>query len=290
MELKQLEQFKAVADCNHLSKAAEQLYITQPALSKSIAKLEQEAGFELFRHEKNKISLNRSGEAFLRYAERVLAAYDELQRFCADQRGRDRPVRLISSNAMAFRYVEPIVRMRLPELKIAYDIVPEEEMYQRLLDGQADAVLTPKRTVNTELNVLPLYDEYATFLVPPGHRLYEKTMLELTDLDGEKIIFAKSDFEEMDWVRRRYLDYGVRIEPTYVEDYIYYNTTVFYPDLLVASSTIAEQFWPPLHGCRSLRMAQNINSLTQYTFYFVFTAENRGMGELYLRMKPLLQM
>ena len=287
MELKQLEQFRAVAECNHLSKAAEQLYITQPALSKSIAKLEQETGFELFRHEKNKIALNREGKAFLQHVERVLAAYEELQRFCQEQRGRTRPVRIISSNAMAFRYVEPILHMRLPELEIEYAIVQEEELHQLLLSGQADCALTIKRAINAALSVLPLYEEYATYRVPPGHRLYEKSALELRDLDGEKIVFSRSDLTESKWIIQQYLDHGIHIEPVYVEDYAYYNTAMFSPDAIVAWSSIAEHFWP-LHGCKSMRVVQTIDFLTRYTFFFVFAAENRKMGELYLRLKTIL--
>ena len=285
MELKQLEQFKAVADCNHLSNAAEQLYITQPALSKSIAKLEAEAGFELFRHEKNKITLNENGKAFLYYAERVLAAHDELQQFCANRRKKAAPARLVSSNSIAFRYIKPVMTMWLPEIEIVYKIVPEQEMYEMLLDGRADAALTAKRTVNAALSVLPLFEEYATFFVPPGHRLYEKEILELGDLDGEKIVSAESDRAEMEWIRRRYLDRGVRIEPVHVEDR---NATLFHPELIVASSSIAEQFWPPTRGCRSLRIRQKINAVTHYAYYFVFAPENRTMGELYLQMKTVL--
>lgn len=288
MELKQLEQFKVVADCNHLSNAAEQLYITQPALSKSIAKLESEVGFKLFLHEKNKITLNDDGKAFLRYAERVLAAYGELRQFCVNQRRKAAPALLVSSNSMVFRYVKPIMSMRLPEIEIVYKIVPEQEMYEMLLDGRADAVLTAKHTVNTALSVLPLFEEYATFFVPPGHRLYEKEILELGDLDGEKIVSAESDRPEMEWAQRRYLDYGVRVEPVYVDDRAYGNATLFHPELLVASSSIAERFWPPTRGCRSLRVRQKLNAVTHYAFSFVFDPENRAMGELYLQMKKVL--
>lgn len=158
-------------------------------------------------------------------------------------------------------------------------------MYEMLLDGRADAALTAKRTVNAALSVLPLFEEYATFFVPPGHRLYEKEILELGDLDGEKIVSAESDRAEMEWIRRRYLDRGVRIEPVHVEDR---NATLFHPELIVASSSIAEQFWPPTRGCRSLRIRQKINAVTHYAYYFVFAPENRTMGELYLQMKTVL--
>ena len=60
-ELYQLEQLLAVAACGTLSNAAEQLHISQPALSRSMRKLEDEIGVELFTRSKNRMELNENG-------------------------------------------------------------------------------------------------------------------------------------------------------------------------------------------------------------------------------------
>lgn len=65
MELTQLKYFQTVAKLGSVSKAAEELYVTQPNLSRSIARLEKELGVPLFEHRRGKIVLNEYGRIFL---------------------------------------------------------------------------------------------------------------------------------------------------------------------------------------------------------------------------------
>lgn len=65
MEIAQLKYFAAVARLGNVSRAAQELYVTQPNLSKSIARLEAELGVPLFEHRKGKILLNDYGRCFL---------------------------------------------------------------------------------------------------------------------------------------------------------------------------------------------------------------------------------
>ena len=66
MELRQLEYFRTVADMKNLTKAAQMLYISQPALSKSITALEDELGEALFERRNRKMMLTPSGQLFYR--------------------------------------------------------------------------------------------------------------------------------------------------------------------------------------------------------------------------------
>ena len=66
MELQQLRYFKAVADIGKISDAAESLFISAPALSTSISRLEKELGMQLFDRTSNRISLNPQGRIFLK--------------------------------------------------------------------------------------------------------------------------------------------------------------------------------------------------------------------------------
>lgn len=72
MKLIQLEYFCAVCRYHSITRAAEELYVTQPTISVAIRELEKELHLRLFHHEKNRISLTQEGEAFYRRAEAVL--------------------------------------------------------------------------------------------------------------------------------------------------------------------------------------------------------------------------
>ena len=74
-----LEQFEAVARCGTLLKASEELHISQPSLSRSMKKLEEELGVSLFKRENSKISLNETaGKLAADYARRALEANREM--------------------------------------------------------------------------------------------------------------------------------------------------------------------------------------------------------------------
>ena len=72
MELNQLHYFVAVARCENITRAAKELFITQPALSRVILRLEQELGTPLFDRTGGRVTLNEHGKAFLRYVEPAL--------------------------------------------------------------------------------------------------------------------------------------------------------------------------------------------------------------------------
>ncbi len=76
MELLQLRYFLAVAELQHITKAAEALYITQPALSRSISRLEASVGVPLFNRVGMRIELNKSGQIFYDYAKRSIDLLD----------------------------------------------------------------------------------------------------------------------------------------------------------------------------------------------------------------------
>lgn len=74
MEMFLLEQFVAFAKNGTLTKAAEELHISQPALSRSMKKIEEELGVSLFERHGNRIELNETGKVAAEYAQRVLEA------------------------------------------------------------------------------------------------------------------------------------------------------------------------------------------------------------------------
>lgn len=79
MELDQLWQFKILAESKTMTEAAERLHISQPALSFSLKKLEEELGVQLFEHRKNRIILNPAGKLALEHADAILDRAEEMK-------------------------------------------------------------------------------------------------------------------------------------------------------------------------------------------------------------------
>ena len=78
MDLQQLRNVQEVARCGSISRAAKNLYMSQPNLSKSIRELEEELGIPLFRRTVHGVEITLSGEQFLQYARNILAQMDKL--------------------------------------------------------------------------------------------------------------------------------------------------------------------------------------------------------------------
>ena len=79
MDLRQLQYFKKTAELQHVTKAAQELMIAQPALTKSLKQLETELGTELFDRRGRNIYLNKTGEAFLIKVSEALAILEDAQ-------------------------------------------------------------------------------------------------------------------------------------------------------------------------------------------------------------------
>ncbi|MBQ2403895.1 MAG: LysR family transcriptional regulator, partial [Lachnospiraceae bacterium] len=78
MQIKQLEYLVKIVENGSISKAAEQLYITQPNLTKAVSSLEKEYGIRLFNRRARGVELTAEGKEFMRYARKVIAAADAL--------------------------------------------------------------------------------------------------------------------------------------------------------------------------------------------------------------------
>ncbi|WP_062049132.1 LysR family transcriptional regulator [Bacillus sp. JCM 19034] len=85
MELLQLEYFQRVARLEHLTKASEELHVSQPSLSKTIARLEKDLGVPLFDRKNRQMKLNEYGHLFLKQVDIALSALEEGRRQIADQ-------------------------------------------------------------------------------------------------------------------------------------------------------------------------------------------------------------
>lgn len=97
-ELNQFYQLVAIADTGTLSKAAEIVHISQPALTRSIQKLEAEWNVTLFDRQKNKITLNKTGKLAVQYARRIL---DDVNTMTGAIQAYERSLRTISIGACA---------------------------------------------------------------------------------------------------------------------------------------------------------------------------------------------
>ncbi|OUP85850.1 hypothetical protein B5F07_04090 [Lachnoclostridium sp. An169] len=188
-ELYQLEQLVTIAKCGTLSEAARELYISQPALSRSMQKLEKDLGFPLFEHRKNRVIMTPTGVLAVSYARDLLKRAREMQ----DQLtlyNRTRNTISIGSCAPAPLWeMIPAYSSRYPDMAISTEIHAEEELLIRNLEEGIHRLIVTTGPVEKEgIISVPYFEEILYLAVPKDHPLARHKELYLRDLKNLTII------------------------------------------------------------------------------------------------------
>jgi DNA-binding transcriptional LysR family regulator len=184
IEVRELVHFTTVADALHFGAAAEKLGISQPPLSRSIARLERRLGFQLFHRTTRRISLTPAGEVFLADCRRLLVEMDGAIR---------RAQRVGKSGSLKLAVRPGAGQSVLTELHNSYAELPGsgpvEVLYcydevAALHTGAADVTLMCATSTTNGLELLELGDERPVAALPAGHRLAARSSLALADLQS----------------------------------------------------------------------------------------------------------
>ena len=183
------EQLVAFASCGTLSAAAEQLHISQPALSRAMQRLEDELGVRLFDRQKSRLSLNENGELAVTYARNLLlqesAMIEQIREFDRKKRtifvGSCTPILLPDFVSLLSRIYEGMT--------ISTEVNGDLE---RLKDGLRENVyqlaFQQKKPDEAEFYSFPVETERLYVYLPPAHPLADSPGLYLKELDGQPFL------------------------------------------------------------------------------------------------------
>jgi DNA-binding transcriptional LysR family regulator len=188
LDLRKLRYFRAVAESLHFGRAAEELHIAQPVLSRQIRALERDLGASLFTRDRHGVALTDAGRQLLADAGPLLAAADAARRrvTVAARGGR----RL----AVGFRTGIPVIpaarafEARHPDVVVDVQRIEWDDQAATLLDGRIDVAYVRLPIDETGLRLIPLYTEPLMVVLPAGHRLAGKEEVTEADLAGEPLV------------------------------------------------------------------------------------------------------
>jgi len=192
MELLQLHYFREVARREHMTKAAEELRVAQPALSKTIARLEEDLGVPLFDRHGRQIKLNDFGKAFLSKADLALSLLDEGRREVAEMAGLEQGSIHLATTTMdrlseplgEFVALHPDVRFRITQSSM-------EEIGRLVEEGEADVVFSPQSIDKPGIRGVTVLKEDVYLGVSQGHRLAGRDSVRLEEVAGEPFVGYK---------------------------------------------------------------------------------------------------
>jgi DNA-binding transcriptional LysR family regulator len=199
MDIDALRYFAAAAKEEHFGRAADVLAISQPALSRSIARLEEYYGVALFERDGRGIRITACGRALARRVERVIAELEDARRELHDlaETRRTRPIALGFYATLGVRTVpDAIRRFRSGDPDAEFRLLqgPGPLLQQRLMSGEIDLCLSSPRFADAAIEWLPLWDEELVALVPDSHRLAGRETADLIELARDPFIALKPGY------------------------------------------------------------------------------------------------
>jgi DNA-binding transcriptional LysR family regulator len=186
LDLRLVRYFTVVAEHRHFGRAAEELRVAQPSLSRQIRSLEQRLGARLLDRTPQGTRLTEAGEVFLPLARALLRSADEAE---ARTKAAAQPTR-ITIGYMGNIFVTSAVRElrhRHPDADVRVQHLNWNEPREALLEHRVDAAVTRMPVATDKLDVTVLYDEPRALLVPLDHRLAGKEYVTLDDIADEPL-------------------------------------------------------------------------------------------------------
>ncbi|MFI2212367.1 LysR family transcriptional regulator [Streptomyces sp. NPDC020141] len=193
MDLLQLRYFRTVARYEHMSRAAEELRVAQPSLSRVIARLEAELGCPLFDRRGRRIRLNQYGAIFLRHAERALSELEDGRRALRDARdtGLGR-VSVASETLLTITHLLGSFRAAHPRAEVRLFQSTAAEMERQLRAREVDFCVASQPLTGPNLDALELTREEVLLAVPRGHWLDGRESVTIPEIADEPFVTTRA--------------------------------------------------------------------------------------------------
>lgn len=197
MLLRDLSWLAALADHRHMTDTAAILGVSQPTLSRALARVEAELGTRLFERTPDGVTPNPNGELVVTAARDLLARYEQLTTELAARLDPDGGVvRLAFLDSMATSLVPQLLRAfheHAPGMRLLLSQEPAHIILADLRTGAAELALTSPRPAG-DFGWLPLQRERLVVVVPPAHRLRDRKRVSLGDLAADEWITTPLGF------------------------------------------------------------------------------------------------
>lgn len=245
MNLKQLEAFYLVIKRGSFTKAAEELNVTQPAVTIQVRALEKSLNLKLIQQVGKKVHLNEAGELLYQYAEKIFDLVNE-----ADEKMRDfkkllRGTLRIGTTKNYARYIMPSIlsefQRRFPRIKVILDEGNSESMARSVAEMKNELAIIAQLNLDRKIKSKFFSTVEFVLVASPEHRFSKQEIVSLRELNGEPVILREKGSGSREAILRKFQEYGiwpsVIIESSsldFIVDYVKQNKAVsfmFQPDI-----------------------------------------------------------
>ena len=216
-----LKVFKTVADRLSFTKAAAELLISQPAVTKQINELDRLLGKPLFLRHGNRISLTDDGVRLLEYANRILALYGELRdAFVEEQGAFSGEIRLGASTTLS-QYVLPGLlakfRKLYPDVRVTLFNGNTEQIERQIADGKLDFGMIEGTASNPALHYELFMDDELVLVTSASNTSFTREEITAADLPALPLVIRENGSGTLDVLSRELSRHGLSLRQLHIE-------------------------------------------------------------------------
>lgn len=197
MELRQLEYFQMVSKVNSFTRAAERLYVSQPAVTNAIRALEDELGIQLFDRSQKQVLLTSEGQIFYNHVEHVLHGVSKTLADINNIKNLNGGILRLALTPLAgikaFTFLLAKFKEKYPQIQIVFEENNNEDGQRALLEDRVDLAFLLPEMKSTSLTYVSIGQQSLALCVSVNHPLAANVMVRLEDLVEEPLILFKQD-------------------------------------------------------------------------------------------------
>jgi len=192
--LHQLKVFEATARHGSFTRAAEELYLTQPTVSIQVKQLTKAVGLPLFEQIGKRLYLTQAGQKLLDTCQQVFEGLDQFEMAVADIKGMKQGQLKIAVITTAKYFVPRLLGpfcQRYPGIDISLKVTNHQHIQERMVNNEDDLYIISQPLEQPDLTVHPFLDNPLVVLAPKDHPLVGQHNIPIQALDGESFIMRE---------------------------------------------------------------------------------------------------
>lgn len=215
MKLYQIRYFSAVCRCGYVTKAAEELHVSQPSVSNAVRDLEDEFGVNLFHRINNRLTPTKEGVIFLDRVSKILDLADETASYMAELGQKKRQVKIgVPPMIGTFLFPRLFRDFKAKNPQIQLDLVEggSPEMLRAVEEDELDLAVIITNDVNSpDIFIKHIYDTEFHFCVSKNHPFSAKTKVTFDEIKNESFILFKNGYFQNKFIKDRFSE--IKAEP-----------------------------------------------------------------------------
>jgi DNA-binding transcriptional LysR family regulator len=218
LNLHQLRIFYIVAKHLSFSMAAEELFMTQPAVSQQVKSLERRLNMKLFERTGHKLFLTEAGEAILENALVILTAQEEIERVIAELQGLSRGRFVLGANTTGGMYIVPSIvrafREVHPEAELTLHVESTNRICERVMQNMVDIAIVTGPLQDRRFVVRDLCQDQLLLIISPSHPFASRASVSLADVASEPFILPEPGSRTRLLVEQAFTERGLKLRVT----------------------------------------------------------------------------